>query len=252
MMIELRWLAVAVGLAGAACKHPDHETVAIAAAADLANAFEDLGAQFEAETRIHPVFTFGSTGLLGTQIRQGAPYALFAAAKRSFIDDVVRAGACDGATVRPYAQGRIVVWTAADVAAPRTLADLRDPRFERIAIANPEHAPYGQAAQQALEHAGVWPDVKARIVMGENVRAALQFAQSGDADAAIVALSLTTTTRAGHTLAIDPAMHDPIDQALVVCGGGRASTLAHQFADFLASPTGRATMQRYGFLLPGE
>ena len=134
----------------------------MAAASDLTRAFEDLGKAFENKTHITPVFTFGSSGLLAKQIEQGAPFYLFAAANKEYADEVVASGRCDAGTLRPYARGRIVVWCPSGVQAPTKLADLADPRFKRIAIANPEHAPYGRAAKQALEKEGIWDKV-ARI-----------------------------------------------------------------------------------------
>lgn len=125
----------------------------------------------------------------------------------------------------------------------------------KIAIANPEHAPYGKAAKQALIKAGVWDAIQDRIVYGENIQQTLQFAQSGNADAALVALSLALVTEGGFT-AVDPALHEPLDQALVVCKGAGGKSMhessARQFTAFVNSDAGRAIMKRYGFLLPGE
>jgi molybdate transport system substrate-binding protein len=144
-----------------------------------------------------------------------------------------------------------VVWTKGE-AAPKGVADLADARFAKIAIANPEHAPYGRAAQQALEKAGVWDAVKPRLVFGENVQQTLQFAQTGNADAAIVALSLAIVTDGGTYLTIDEGDHKPIDQALVVCSRGTNKEGGRQFAAFVNGDEGRVVMRRFGFLLPGE
>src|SRR4029078_11371897 len=161
-----------------------------------------------------------SSGLLAKQIEQGAPFSLYAAANREYVDQAVKSGHCDGATAHPYARGRVVVWTPAGVKAPATLSDLADPRFHKIAIANPEHAPYGRAAKQALENQGVWPQIQDRIVLGENVQATMLYARDHNADAAIVALSLAVVTDGGALLPIDPVLHAPLDQAMVVCSGG--------------------------------
>jgi molybdate transport system substrate-binding protein len=229
-------------------------TMRVAAAADLAIAFKEAGDAFEKKSGTHVTFSFGSTGNLAKQIEDGAPYDLFASANAAFADEVVREGVCDGSTRARYARGRIVVWTRSDakIAPPTTLADLADARFVKIAIANPEHAPYGTAAEQALESAGGWETVKPKLVYGENVQQTLEFAQSGNVDAAIVALSLATVTQGGHTLAIDEAAHAPIDQVLVVCGRGGNADGAKGFTAFLAAAEGRTIMQRYGFTLPGE
>jgi molybdate transport system substrate-binding protein len=240
-------------LALAACSSHSHgRTVRVAAASDLTRAFEELGAAFEKKTGITPMFDFGSSGLLAKKIEQGAPYYLFAAASREYADAVIQSGHCDGASARSYARGRVVVWCPTGVAAPASLADLADPRFKRIAIANPDHAPYGKAARQALDKAGVWRALDQRVVLADSVQGAMQYAKSGQVDAAIVALSLAVVTDGGTFLAVDPADHDPLDQVLVVCGQGDEADAARQFAEFVTSADGHELMTRYGFLLPGE
>lgn len=226
----------------------------VAAAADLAFAFRDLGTRFQERTGIPVVFSFGSTGLLARQIKEGAPFDVFAAANVSFVEDVVRAGRCDGRTRELYAQGRIVLWWSdkATVAPPLGLGDLRDRRFAKIAIANPEHAPYGRAAEEALRSAGVWEAAQPRLVYGENVQQALEYARTGNADVALVALSLATVTPGGRALPIAPSLHKPIDQALVVCAHGERAALARRFTAFVNGEDGRAMMRRSGFLPPGE
>jgi molybdate transport system substrate-binding protein len=139
--------------------------VTIAAAADLTAAFGELGTAFAAKTGVKPTFTFGSTGLLAKQLDQGAPFDVFAAANVSFTEQVVKSGACDGATKAMYARGRVVVWwrNGASAAPPASLSELSDSRFVHVAIANPEHAPYGRAAEEALGHAGALEAVKPRF-----------------------------------------------------------------------------------------
>jgi molybdate transport system substrate-binding protein len=248
-VITAAWLGSAMVALG--CKQPTGEDkFQVAAAADLALAFSEMGKTFEAKHRATPVFTFGSTGLLAKQIGEGAPFSLFAAANESFVEEVIGKGKCDQASARRYARGRIVVWTAAGVKPPATLAELTDPRFKRISLANPEHAPYGKAGKQALEASGLWEQLEPRLVLGDNVRATMQFAQTGNVDAAIVALSLSVATDGGAALLIDQALHQPLDQALVVCGEGKGAELARQFADFVVSPAGREVLTRYGFGVP--
>lgn len=232
-------------------KSSDKPKLQVAAAADLALAFEELGRTYEAKHGVKPVFQFGSTGLLAKQIGEGAPFSLFAAANESFVKEVVTKGKCDGATERRYARGRIVVWAPKGTEPPKQLSDLSDPRYKRIAIANPEHAPYGKAAKQALEAAGLYDAVKDRLVLGENVRATLQFAQTGNVDVAIIALSLANTAEGGATLEIDQALYQPLEQALVVCGTGASAEAARAFADFVLSAQGQETLSRYGFAPPG-
>jgi molybdate transport system substrate-binding protein len=228
----------------------DGRSLRIAAASDLAKAFTELGTEFKTRTGITPKLTFHSSGLLATQIIEGAPFFLFAAANDDFVTKVVQAGKCDATTVRHYARGRIVVWTRSDVQAPTTLADLAKERFRRIAIANPEHAPYGTAAKQALERAGVHAQLANRLVFAQDVQTAMQYARTGEAEAAIVALSLAVVSDGGAYLAVDQSLHDPLDQQLVVCGNGPEADAARQFADFIGSREGREVMTRYGFSLP--
>jgi molybdate transport system substrate-binding protein len=243
-------LALLLSVVGCGAKKKTGNEVKVAAAADLALAFEEVGKAFRAETGIEPVFTFGSTGLLAKQVEEGAPFDLFAAANIDYVDKVVAKGACDGATKALYARGRIVVWSPTGV--PARLEDLADPKYKAIAIANPDHAPYGRAARQALEKVGIWSQVEGRIVRGENVQQAMQYARSRNADVAIVALSLATVETGGASLPIDMSLHDPLDQAMVVCGHGPGAEAAKKFAAFVDSPKGREIMNRYGFLLAGE
>jgi molybdate transport system substrate-binding protein len=226
----------------------------VAAAADLAFAFKEIGAAYEKKTGQKVIFSFGSTGLLEKQIVEGAPFDVFAAANVSFADDAIAAGVCAADSKVLYARGRIVAWWRKDarVQKPKSLADLADARFVKIAIANPQHAPYGRAAEQALEKTGIWEKVQRRLVYGENVQQTLQFAQSGNAEVAIVALSLATVSD-GEFMLVDDNLHLAIDQALVACGKDKGrQALARDFAAFVNSTEGRAIMKRYGFLLPGE
>lgn len=243
-----------VMLATASCKKhppPQSEPIQVAAAADLSNAFEDVAAAYRAKTGQQVKLSFGATGLLERQVAEGAPFDVFAAANVAYVDDAVKAGACFGETKSTYAFGHLVLWTKKGSALPAHLAELADPKYAKIAIANPDHAPYGKAAKQALERAGVWEKISSRVVYGENVRQTLQFAESGNAEVALVALSLAWG-RDGSYVAVEG--YDPLEQALVVCKGEGQTPSAggKAFVAFVASVEGRAIMRRYGFLLPGE
>jgi molybdate transport system substrate-binding protein len=232
---------------------PAGPPVRVAAAADLTAAFDEMGRTFESQTGLDVTFTFGSTGLLTKQLKEGTPFDMFAAANESFVEQAITAGACDGATKAPYARGRIAIWAKhGGVALPKNVAELADERFKRIAIANPEHAPYGQAAKEALEHENVWESIQPRLVLGENVRQTLQFAKTGNVEVAIVALSLVVKDKGNPWLLIDEALHRPIDQALVVCTRGSNRAGGDAFAKFVNSEAGRDAMRGFGFLLPGE
>lgn len=262
-----RALAIVLALAMPAlgCKSSSttsaREPLKVAAAADLAFAFKDIGAEFEKKTGQKVTFTFHSTGLLAKQITEGAPFDIFAAANVSFADDVVKNGACYGDSKSLYARGRIVMFTSTGEP-PKSVAALAEAKYVKVAIANPEHAPYGRAAKEALAKAGVWDAVKPKLVYGENVQQTLQYALSGNADVAVVALSLATVTKGGSYAEIAANEHEAIDQAMVVCKGAAASangapnaatdSAARRFTAYVASPEGRAIMNRYGFLLPTE
>ena len=190
--------------------------------------------------------------MLAKQVGEGAPFALFAAANREYVDQAVASGHCDGASIMQYARGRIVAWTPNGITPLTKLDDLADPRYERIAIANPDHAPYGKAAKQALEHAGLWDKLQSRFVLGDSVQATMRYAQTGNVSVAIVALSLAVISDGGTYLPVDPGLYEPLAQSLVVCGSGEDAAAAHQLVQFLSSGPGHEIMKRYGFLLPNE
>lgn len=231
---------------------PDTVTeITVAAASDLRPAFEELGAAFEEATGTKVTFSFGSSGQLREQIVNGAPFDLFASANVAFVDAVIEAGRGDPATKADYAYGRIVLWTPPGVETPTTIEELTDTRFRRIAIANPEHAPYGLAAKEALESAGIYEQIEPRLVYGENISDTFRIAQSGNADVGIIALSLAIADGSHYEL-IPEELHAPLQQALVVTSTGPRGAAAAAFASFIGSPEGREVMIRYGFVLPGE
>jgi molybdate transport system substrate-binding protein len=230
-------LLLAAGCQKAAAPAP----VRVAAAADLSRAFEELGAQLTPP----PVFSFGSSGLLAKQLEQGAPFDVFAAADTAFVEAAVKAGACDGATAQPYARGRLAVWSKAG---PVALEQLGDEKYRRIAIANPEVAPYGRAAKQALVSAGLWERVEGRLVYGENVRQTLQLAQTGNVEAALVAHALIFDAK--EAVLVDAAKHQPLIQALVVCVHGQNRAGGEAFVQRVRSAEGEAVLKKYGFEPP--
>lgn len=227
-------------------------TLTVSAAADLTPAFEELGRLFERETGVKAMFNFGSTGQLTQQIEQGAPVDLFAAANARFIEELERKNLILPDTKALYAQGRITIWTRAD--SPLRIEHIQDlarADVRKIAIANPEHAPYGVAACEALQSTGIWEAVRPKLVFGENVLQTLQYAETGNVDAAIVALSISVGSNGRWTLVPQEA-HQPLNQTLAVIRGARREAEARRFAAFINSPPGRAMMLKYGFVLPGE
>lgn len=252
----LALLLLPIGCRGPIAKKQQPVTLTVSAAADLTYAFGEIGKQFEEATGHKVIFNFGSTGQLAQQIEQGAPVDLFAAANISFIQVLEQQGLIVSDTVQVYGRGRITLWTRADSPLQITqVADLTRPEIVRIAIANPDHAPYGMAAREAMQTAGVWEAVQPKLVLGENVRQTLQYAETGNVDVAIVALSLSAPAAAGEpgrwTL-IPQELHSPIDQALAVVGSTQHETAARAFAEFVNGPQGRPIMRKHGFVLPGE
>jgi molybdate transport system substrate-binding protein len=235
-----------------ACRRTTNQSteLTVAAAADLTNAFEEIGRQFETTHKIKVVFVFGSTGLLTRQIENGAPMDLFAAASAGYIDQLEQKGLIVPGTKAIYARGRITLWTTADSPLKvERVADLARPEVKRIAIANPDHAPYGLAAQQALQSVGIWEALKPKLVYGDNIRQTLQYAETGNVDVAIVALSLSQQSK-GHWTLIPEELHQPIDQGLAVIKSTRNEAAAREFASFVTGPEGKAILGKYGFAFP--
>jgi molybdate transport system substrate-binding protein len=222
----------------------------VAAAADLSNAFEEIGREFQSATSIKVIFNFGSSGLLTKQIENGAPIDLFAAANVDYVNQLEQKGLIIPDSKKLYARGRIILWTSkTNQIRIEQLGDLTRPEIKRIAIANPEHAPYGLAARQALERAGLWESVKSKLVYGENVRQTLQYAQTGNVEVAIVALSLSGQGD-GYWILVPEELHNPLDQGLAIMKGTKNEAGARAFADFILSERGQAIMKRYGFTKP--
>lgn len=231
---------------GAGCKAKEQEPLRIAAASDLTRTLTELAPRFEQKTGIRVVISYGASGTLADQITHGAPFDLFAAADRGPVDSVVRSGMCLAGTEKGYAIGQLAIVTRNGVPLPAALEGLGEEAIKRIAIANPDHAPYGRAAMEALTHAHLIDRVRPRLVFGSNVAQALEFVRSGNADAAIVARSLLA--RDATSTLVDRALHAPLVQTLVECTGGKAKREhAHAFADFLQSEEARAVLRESGF-----
>lgn len=223
----------------------------VAAAADLVFALREIAPIFEKEHQVKVTLVFGSTGQLAQQIQQGAPVDVFFAANVSYVEDLRSTGSVIADSVEPYAQGRIVLATRKDRPALSSLQDLTRDDVRRVAIANPNHAPYGMAAREALASAGAWTQVQPKLVYGENIRQALQFLQTGNVDAAILALSVAQVPEIRFTR-IDPALYKPIVQAAAVTARSKHPDLARAFIQFVSGTQGRPIMKRFGFLPPGE
>jgi molybdate transport system substrate-binding protein len=258
-MAMARRTFVLAALALAAPPVPAQEDApVVAAASDLQFAVEEIAAAFRAETGEAVRLSFGSTGNFARQIREGAPFQIFMAADETFVAALQRDGFTkDGGEL--YALGRIVLKLPAgsplkpDGALEDLAAALRDGRLRKFAIANPEHAPYGVRAEEALRAAGIWDEIRPRLVLGENVSQAAAFALSGSTQGGIIALSLALAPELaarGDYALIPESMHAPLRQRMVLLKG--AGPVAERFYAYTSSNSARAIMRRYGFLLPGE
>jgi molybdate transport system substrate-binding protein len=229
----------------------------VAAAADLRYAFEEIGAAFERRTGTRVQLSLGSSGQLAAQVEQGAPFDLIFSADEEFVRRLAERGAVRSEAVQLYAIGRIVLWVrnASPLDVERGLGVLGDPRVRFVAIANPAHAPYGEAARRALVSGGMYERVRTKLVLGGNVSLALQLVQTGNADAGIVALSLALAppvAAQGRYWLIPEARHAPIRQAAGVVARSSQPDRARSFLAFVNGTEGRPIMRRYGFYLPGE
>jgi molybdate transport system substrate-binding protein len=231
--------------------------VTVAAAADLTFAFEDATAKFHQETGDTVRLSYGSSGNFFSQIKNGAPYDIFFSADVDYPRKLEAEGLTEPGTLYEYAAGKIVIWVTSNSKLPidQGLKVLLDPGIHKIAVANPQHAPYGRAAVAALHHMGIYDQVKSKLVLGENISQTAQFVASGNADVGIIALSLALAPAMkarGHYFVIPSDEYPPLIQAAVILKTSHHKDLAQQFLNFLKQPAGIALMERYGFALPRE
>jgi molybdate transport system substrate-binding protein len=225
--------------------------VLVAAASDLVFVFPELKESFESgNPGIKVRGTFGASGTLANQIRSGAPFDVFLSADMDLPRKVAESGHADAATLRPYAQGRLALWTAStNQPAPTSLADLLRPGIAHVAIAQPATAPYGRAAKEALRQAGLLDSLTPRLVYGENIAQAAQFVESGAAEFGIVsasALRHPDRLRRGHQLVLPLDSHPPIIQGAVLTRRAEGRSEPRRFLEFLGSETARGILGRGG------
>jgi molybdate transport system substrate-binding protein len=261
--MKRKWLgfaALAVGLLTGMGTAPSRaeEAPVVAAAADLQFALAEIADSFKRETGHEVRLAFGSSGNFARQIEQGGQFQIFLSADEQFVFDLAAKGFTidDGAL---YAIGRIVIFAphGSPLAADAALAGLKQAlskgEIRKFAIANPEHAPYGARAEEALRRAGLWDELKSKLVLGENASQAAQFAASGSAQGGIVPYSLALfpgVAKRGTFALIPDNWHAPLRQRMALLKA--ASETARSFYAYMQGPSARAIMRRYGFLLPGE
>lgn len=244
-------------LSGAGIPAAQQRSIRVAAAADLQFAMAEIVQAFEKQTATTVKVTYGSSGNFFSQIRNGAPFDLFFSADIDYPRKLAQTGTADPATLYEYAAGRIVIWIPSNAAvnvSRETWKVLLDARIHKIAIANPEHAPYGRAALAAMQKAGIYEQVKTKLVYGENISQAAQFVQSGNAQAGIIALSLahSPAMKSGNFWIIPGDMYAPIEQAAIVLSAAQNRAEAEGFLRFVKGPEGRAILERFGFQVPAR
>jgi molybdate transport system substrate-binding protein len=223
------------------------QSVTIAAASNLTDVCRLLGAEFEAETGIHPVFSFGSTAVLTQQIENGAPYDLFLAADAEHPEKLDREGLLAPGSRMAYATGVLAMWVPpGGHAAIERLEDLARPDVKVIAVARPELAPYGQATVETLTKLGLWDRVKPKVVYSDNIGMAKQYGTSGNADAVFTAWSLVLSEK-GKVVQVDAGLHKPITQEMGMLAHSKDQEAARSFAGFLVSGKGREILAGHGY-----
>ncbi len=229
---------------------PTSITLTVSAASDLRDVFPEIAQLWEDQTGHSVRFNFGSTGQLAQQIARGAPVDLFAAANRQFVEDLDREGLVFPDTKALYGVGRITLWQREeDSLEISQLEDLLKPEVTRVAIANPDHAPYGTAAREALQAAGLWEALQPKLILGENISHTQQYAMTGNVDVAIAALSISVE-KPGQWVLIPDHLHHPLEQMLAVPKNAPHPEEAKQFAAFINGEQGRPLMEKYGFVVP--
>jgi molybdate transport system substrate-binding protein len=254
-------LALAVSSLGASPPGPAAAqnacVVTVAAASDLTYAMKEVAADFEKSAACSVRVSYGSSGNFETQIENGAPFDVFFSADIEYPKKLEAQGLASPGSTYLYGIGKVILWVRNDskLDVSKGLDALRDPAVKKIAIANPLHAPYGRAAEEALRKAGVYDAIKDRLVLGENISQTAEFAETGNADAGILALSLVLSPALkdkGRYFQIPDNLYSPIQQGVVVVGASKNHQGAQAFLDFIKTPAETAILERYGFVLPGK
>jgi molybdate transport system substrate-binding protein len=256
--MNLKRLLVAValflGLGGGLCAAQE---ITVAAAADLQFAMQEVGARFQQESGKTVKLIYGSSGTFAQQLQNGAPFDMFFSANLDYPRQLEGAGLTEPGTFYQYAIGKIVVWvpSASKLDVSSGLKALLDPSIKKIAIANPEHAPYGKAAVAAMQKENIYEQVKNKFVLGENISQTASFVASGSADVGVVALSLALSPNMkdkGRYAEVPAGDYPAIEQACVIMRSSKNKDIARQFLKFVQSLPIRDLLQKYGFAIPRQ
>ena len=234
------------------CEFCPAQSITVAAAADLQFAMQDVAAQFQKQTGKEVKLIYGSSGNFFQQIQNGAPFDMFFSANLDYPRKLEAAGLTEPGSFYEYAKGKIVVWVPKDskLDVSSGLQSLLNPSIKKIAIANPQHAPYGQAAVAAMQKEGIYDRVKDKFVLGENISQTASFVESGSADVGIVALSLAVSPNMkdkGRYVEVPAGDYPPIQQAGVILRSSKNQDTARQFMAFMKTASVTDTLKRYGF-----
>ena len=225
-------------------------SLVVFAASDLAPVLDELTPAFATKTGVTVTVNVGATGQLVQQVTAGAPADVFLAASRSALDQLDKQGLLLAASIEPYAQGRLVmVHRPGLTPVPAVLSDIARADVGRIALANPELAPYGKAAKETLTAAGLWDALSSRLVFAESAKQAQQIVASGNAGVGFVPLSLAIAAGEPYLL-VPQESYTPLDQGLAIIAGTKHEQAARAFVGYLTGPDGRALLQKYGFKVP--
>jgi len=230
-----------------ACLPKKNVQITVSAASNLIPAFEEMADSFKTETGIEVIYNFGSSGKLAQQITAGAPVDVFAAANTDYVSQLIDANLVDAASAKIYAYGRLTVWGNRAEGIPAKLEDLTDSKFERIAIANPNYAPYGVIAKAVLQSANLWDTLQPRFIFANDVRQTLTYAQTGDVTVALVPLSLVINLDEGGYFLVPAQWHQPLAQSIGVVKSTAYPKEAQQFIDFVLSEKGQLILKNYGY-----
>lgn len=228
------------------------KTLTVAAASDLTGAFREIGEVYKTEENIDINFIFSSSGILKEQILNGAPYDVYASANIKFVDELIDKEYAYKETKEIYGIGKIVLAQLSDSKVKIIeINDLLKEKYKKIAIANPEHAPYGAAAKEALVSAGIWEKIKDKLVYGKDIQDTASYIRTGNADAGFIALSIADKRYFSY-INIDSKSYKPLYQAMAVLKVSKSKNEANSFIKKVNSPEGRIIMKKYGFILPDE
>lgn len=232
------------------------QDVTVAAAADLQPAMQEIGGRFQKETGKTIRVTYGSSGNFLQQLQNGAPFDMFFSANLDYPKKLEVAGLTEPNSFYQYATGKIVIWVRNDSKLDISSGgpSLLNPAISKIAIANPIHAPYGQAAVAAMKKAGVYDKVATKFVMGENISQTASFVVSGAADVGIIALSLAVSPNMkgqGRYFEIPTQDYPPIEQACVILKSSQHKADATAFLNFIKTHAISELFRSYGFAVSG-